>query len=158
MIITALLHDTAEDTPIFGNVTGDPSLFIKKGLFRLTKTFNEDVADMVMALTKLKYGEGTRFATKEDMLSFYFQNLLKHPKAVVLKAVDRLHNLRTLPVNGVEKIRKQIKETEDRILPLLDDISLADKSALAFELGKLKSLLQIELERLQSIDNQAQNR
>lgn len=152
MIIAALLHDTAEDTPMFGNVTGDPSLFMKKGLFRLTKTFNEDVADMVMALTKLKYGPGTRFLIKESMLEFYFQNLLSHPKAVILKAVDRLHNLRTLPENDLDKIRRQIKETEERVLPLLE------KNPAATEVEKLRGLLKKELLRLQYIDILSQNR
>lgn len=145
MIIAALLHDTAEDTPIFGNVTGDPSLFMKKGLFRLTKIFNGDVADTVMALTKLKFGNGTRFGTKEEMLSFYFQNLLTHPKAVILKAVDRLHNLRTLPKEDRNKIVKQIKETEERIIPMLDKVKVDFPDTVI----KLRSLIDKELSNLE---------
>jgi GTP pyrophosphokinase len=146
MIIAALLHDTAEDTPIFGNVTRDPSLFMRNGLFRLTQTFNEDVADMVMALTKLKYGEGTRFLTKDSMLEFYFQNLLNHPKAVILKAIDRLHNLRTLPPGDRNKIVKQIKETKERIIPMLDVV----KGSFPNIVAALSSLIGAELSKLES--------
>jgi GTP diphosphokinase / guanosine-3',5'-bis(diphosphate) 3'-diphosphatase len=93
LIITALLHDMVEDS-----FDIDPTVI---ELF-----FGPDVCRNVLLLSKIN---------KES----YISKLYAAPEHVVLiKACDRLDNLRSLPGCEAEFIERQAKETREKILPL----------------------------------------
>ncbi len=122
LIISFLLHDTGEDTPLFGNILESYDKFLETTKFRLSKVFGPEVTDITIRLTK-PHTDNIRFHTKEDVMSFYLAELKKSEDAILLKSVDRLHNLRSLPRNDLEKISRQIKETEEVYLPIFRSVS-----------------------------------
>lgn len=122
LLVTFFLHDTGEDTPLFGNITRSNDVFVRVASFRLKKAFNEQVADNFIRLTK-PFIDHVWFKTKEEMLTFYYQRLCESEDAILLKSVDRLHNLRSLPGNDPKKIARQIKETEEIYLPIFNSVS-----------------------------------
>ena len=142
LLISFLLHDVGEDTPMFGNVTKSYDVFVAKARLRLTKLFGEKVADTVIRLTKPSV-ENIRFSSKQEAFDFYVKELAKNEDAVLLKMVDRLHNLRTLPSDKPEKIEKQIRETRDVLLPIFEAVSGERKQYAEILVGKIKEQLAI---------------
>jgi hypothetical protein len=115
-IIAFLLHDTGEDTFLWGDAKTDYRLFQKTASHRLTKYFGSEVARLVIALTKPGV-DGIIFKTNDEVLDYYINSMEEEPKAKLNKMVDRLHNLRSLTKDMVEKILKTIKETEELYMP-----------------------------------------
>ncbi len=98
MIITALLHDSLEDTH---DLT--PEL--------LEHCFGSDVVHMIKLLSKVpKEGYIDRLTNCKDW------------KILALKACDRLDNLRSLmiPEVTVEFQKRQIQETKEKYIPVFD--------------------------------------
>ncbi|HEY5268037.1 MAG TPA: HD domain-containing protein [Candidatus Saccharimonadales bacterium] len=98
MIITALLHDSLEDTH---DLT--PEL--------LEHCFGSDVVHMIKLLSKVpKEGYIERLTNCKDW------------KILALKACDRLDNLRSLmiPEVTVDFQKRQIKETKEKYIPVFD--------------------------------------
>lgn len=121
IIISALLHDSIEDTPIMGNILLKESIWRKTARYRLKKIFDYRVADIVIALTKPRIN-GKRTSQKElnQKKKYSTQILTAPPEAGIIKMADRLHNLRTLSGTKKEKQRRQIKETREFLLPLFE--------------------------------------
>ena len=142
LLISFLLHDVGEDTPMFGNVTKSYDVFVEKARLRLTKLFGEKVADTVIRLTKPSV-ENVRFNSKQETFDFYVKELAKNEDAVLLKMVDRLHNLRTLPSDKPEKIEKQLRETRDVLLPIFEAVSGERKQYAEILVNKIKEQLAI---------------
>ena len=113
MIITALLHDSAEDTAIFGNPTQtDYQTWAKLVEDRVSRMFGEEVSKMVIALTKPPGEE-----------HFYLENLKKaSTETLLVKMADRLHNLRTLKDVPYKKRLVKIAETRDLYYPIFDNV------------------------------------
>lgn len=142
LIIILLLHDVGEDTPLLGNILASYDLFRKKAEWRLKRMFNAEVADGVLRLTK-PAKDNIRFHTREDVYSYFFQELEKSEKAILGKMIDRLHNLRSLP-NDLKKIKKQVDETESVYIPIFNKICGLNKPhAHIFLLQKIKDQLEI---------------
>ncbi len=104
-IITALLHDTVEDTGV--------------GYEDVKREFGENVADMVNGVTKL-----TNMEIRSDQ-SVEVENLRKlllalsrDVRVMLVKLADRLHNMRTIKSMPPEKQRKKARETMDIYAPL----------------------------------------
>lgn len=100
MIITALLHDSIEDT---ADLT--PEL--------LEHCFGSSVVSMVKLLSKVpKEGYMERLSNCHDW------------KVLAVKSCDRLDNLRSLmiPGNTVEFQKKQIKETKEKYFSIFDKL------------------------------------
>ena len=115
IIIAALLHDTVEDSPIFGNRKLPMKEWQETTLFRLTRIFNKEVARIVIALTKVG---GSAFKSKHEAEQYYIVNLKRTgPKAVLVKMADRLHNLRTIGQTTKEKQKRKIQETREVYFP-----------------------------------------
>ncbi len=98
MIIACLLHDSLEDTE---DLT--PEL--------LEFTFGSDVVSIIKKLSKVpKEGYIERLSMCVDW------------RTLLIKACDRLDNLRSLMIPGttLEFQKKQIKETREKYLPLCD--------------------------------------
>lgn len=100
MIISALLHDSIEDTEDLS-----PEL--------IEHCFGSPVASMVALLSKVpKEGYHERLSN------------CKNWKVLTIKACDRLDNLRSLMVPGttVEFQKRQIAETKEYYFPLFDQL------------------------------------
>lgn len=121
MIISFLLHDVGEDTPMFGSNDISYEAFTNVIRYRLEKIFNNYVADIVIHLTK-PFVDNIQFFTKDEVYNFYIEMVSKDEKAILGKMIDRLHNLRSFPEDKIEWIKKQIKETEEVYLPVFSSI------------------------------------
>ncbi len=114
-IVSALLHDTLEDTQL----TYD----------KVSRLFSPKVADMVQALTKLEIIENDHLISDEKIYSENYRNLLcavsKDIRVIIIKIADRLHNMETLQYIANEKKRKRIaKETLEVHVALSERIGL----------------------------------
>ncbi|MDB4940261.1 MAG: relA 1 [Candidatus Doudnabacteria bacterium] len=118
LIIACLLHDSVEDSAMFGNATQAYSKWKEVAEFRLRKVFNSQVADIVITLTKPKV-DGQELKTKAEAHHFYIENLSNAPaKTILAKMADRLHNLRSLAGTTPEKQRRIVAETREIYFPL----------------------------------------
>lgn len=75
--------------------------------------------------------------------------LIKLPLAVIIKAADRLHNLRTMP-DDRSFIEGYIKDTEEYILPCLEYINLGQGNKIRKLSDTATSLLCSEIKNLKS--------
>ncbi|SCW49818.1 GTP pyrophosphokinase [Sphingobium faniae] len=113
-IVTALLHDTIEDTL----VTYD----------EIEQAFGSDVARMVDGVTKLSkieaMSENERAA--ENLRKFLLA-MSDDIRVLLVKLADRLHNMRTLHfIKNETKRRRIAKETMDIYAPLAERIGMYD--------------------------------
>ncbi len=124
-IITALLHDTVEDTL----ATIDD----------ITKHFGPEVARLVDGVTKLskieQMAENERAA--ENLRKFLLA-MSEDLRVLLVKLADRLHNMRTLHhIKSPEKRRRIARETMDIYAPLAERVGMyeymREMQLLAFE-------------------------
>jgi GTP pyrophosphokinase len=111
-IITAILHDTLEDT----DATMDD----------LSSMFGQEVATLVNGVSKLTRIESQ---TVEGKQAENFRKLVlamsEDIRVLLVKLADRLHNMRTLHhINKPEKRRRIARETLDIYTPLAERIGL----------------------------------
>ena len=102
-IIAALLHDTVEDT--------------EYDLEHLRSDFGDEVAGLVDGVTKLdkvKYGQASAAETVRKMVVAMARDI----RVLVIKLVDRQHNMRTLSYLSVEKQEQKARETLEIYAPL----------------------------------------
>ncbi|MFO7757136.1 MAG: bifunctional (p)ppGpp synthetase/guanosine-3',5'-bis(diphosphate) 3'-pyrophosphohydrolase [Roseovarius sp.] len=104
-IITALLHDTIEDT---------------KASYRIVEEkFGSEVADLVDGVTKLT---NLQLSNSETKQAENFRKLLmamsKDLRVILVKLGDRLHNMRTIKAMRPEKQAQKARETMDIYAPL----------------------------------------
>ena len=97
-IAAALLHDAVEDTEL--------------SLVEVESDFGVEVAEIVDGVTKL---ERFQFDSKEAQQAATMRKMLvamaKDIRVLVIKLLDRLHNIRTLAPLPVEKQQRVAKET-----------------------------------------------
>jgi (p)ppGpp synthase/HD superfamily hydrolase len=149
LLIAFLLHDVGEDTPLFGNVTEGWTSFIGTARFRITRIFNERIADTVIRLTKPYVTPKTApFTDKATMMNHYLNELVMNEDAVVLKAIDRLHNLRTIPGHKQGWAAKQVIETEEVLIPVF--VQATGTHALLIDriLGKIRAQI-VEIKQIE---------
>jgi guanosine-3',5'-bis(diphosphate) 3'-pyrophosphohydrolase len=111
-IVTALLHDTIEDTL----VTWDD----------IKENFGEEIANLVDGVTKLSqlelFSERTKQAENFRKLMLAMSNDIR---VLLVKLADRLHNMRTLGFIADEDKRRRIaQETVDIYAPLAGRIGM----------------------------------
>lgn len=111
-IVTAILHDTLEDT--------------KATTEELTRLFGPEVASLVNGVSKLTKIEGQ---TVEGKQAENFRKLLlamsEDIRVLLVKLADRLHNMRTLDgIPKPEKRRRIARETIDIYAPLAERIGV----------------------------------
>ena len=110
-IITALLHDTVEDTDAT--------------LEDIEKLFGEEVKNLVNGVTKLTRIEVQSDKTKQ---AENFRKLVlamsDDIRVLLVKLADRLHNMRTLQYVREEKRRRIGRETLDIYAPLAERIGI----------------------------------
>lgn len=125
LIISALLHDSIEDTGIFGNQILGYKNLKEISNFRITTVFNKRVSNIIFNLTKLKV-DGIEIITKEQADKIYLNNLLKaNSETILIKMSDRLHNLRTLKDCTKEKLIRKVEETEVEYYPIFEKILIS---------------------------------
>ncbi|MHA6265266.1 RelA/SpoT family protein [Aliiroseovarius sp. CAU 1755] len=104
-IITALLHDTIEDT---GSTYSEVS-----------KLFGSDVAELVDGVTKLTNLQLSSSETKQaENFRKLFMAMSKDLRVILVKLADRLHNMRTIRAMRPDKQVQKSRETMDIYAPL----------------------------------------
>ncbi|MGB8621980.1 MAG: RelA/SpoT family protein, partial [Paracoccaceae bacterium] len=104
-IITALLHDTIEDT---------------KSTYReIADIFGAEVAELVDGVTKLTNLQLSSSETKQaENFRKLFMAMSKDLRVILVKLADRLHNMRTIKFQKPEKQVQKARETMDIYAPL----------------------------------------
>jgi len=99
LIITAVLHDTIEDTSLTKEM--------------ISQNFNKSIASKIEDLTRIKFNR--KITAGETVNSLFLQ----HKKDVLyIKLFDRLHNMITIGCMTVEKKKKIVEETIIHFIPL----------------------------------------
>ncbi len=104
-IITALLHDTIEDT--------------RSTYGEIAKRFGPEIAELVDGVTKLTNLQLSSSETKQaENFRKLFMAMSKDLRVILVKLADRLHNMRTIKSMGADKQVQKARETMDIFAPL----------------------------------------
>ncbi|MEA5162017.1 RelA/SpoT family protein [Cereibacter johrii] len=104
-IVTALLHDTIEDT--------------KSTYTEVARLFGEDIAELVNGVTKLTNLELSSAQSKQaENFRKLFMAMSKDLRVILVKLADRLHNMRTIKSMRPEKQAQKARETMEIFAPL----------------------------------------
>ena len=104
-LITALLHDTIEDT--------------KSTFTELSQLFGPEVADLVDGVTKLTNLQLSSAQSKQaENFRKLFMAMSKDLRVILVKLADRLHNMRTIKSMEQEKQHQKARETMEIFAPL----------------------------------------
>lgn len=117
MVIVALLHDVPEDSFFLGGpLLGRTAYQRASALIR--DLFNFNVVKGTMPLTKIAKGE--HYQTKDELDKANAEQLHESIRAVLVKIVDRTHNISTLYGTSLERQENKILETERYFLPVFE--------------------------------------
>ena len=104
-IVTALLHDTIEDT--------------KSTYAEVERMFGADIAELVDGVTKLTNLELSSTQSKQaDNFRKLFMAMSRDLRVILVKLADRLHNMRTIKSMRAEKQAQKARETMEIFAPL----------------------------------------
>ena len=124
-IVTALLHDTVEDT--------------LATIEEIERLFGADIARLVDGVTKLSKIETlTENERAAENLRKFFLAMSEDLRVLLVKLADRLHNMRTLHfIRSEDKRRRIARETMDIYAPLAERVGMyeymREMQLLAFE-------------------------
>jgi len=125
--VALLLHDVGEDTAVFGDMTRQRWNDFQSTLLQMaTDLFDRHVARIVPCLTKPCVNM-VDFGTKGQVNRYYYQGFrscdfeVRH-FSLLCKMIDRLHNLRSLPLDDKGRIIRTASETRRDLLPLFSHI------------------------------------
>ena len=104
-IVTALLHDTIEDT--------------RSTYSEVESRFGTEIAELVDGVTKLTNLQLSSTETKQaENFRKLFMAMSKDLRVILVKLSDRLHNMRTIRSMKVEKQGQKARETMEIFAPL----------------------------------------
>ncbi|KJV74264.1 HD domain protein [Orientia tsutsugamushi str. TA716] len=106
-IITAILHDTIEDTTLTKE--------------KIAIEFNDNIAEQVLALTRNRGGKKT---SSMKMI----QTLVNQDKVelLLIKLLDRLDNIKTIFIKPAKRRQEIILETQQEFIPLAEYLKLPE--------------------------------
>ena len=106
IIVASILHDMIEDTEVTAGMIFD--------------NFGQRIAEMVDRLTRDR-PDGTKLSVEEIL-----ENAYKHKdkEVLLIKFIDRLHNMETLDSMSDSKKQKIALETATVIIPFSEDVNL----------------------------------
>jgi GTP pyrophosphokinase/guanosine-3',5'-bis(diphosphate) 3'-pyrophosphohydrolase len=108
-IVTALLHDVIEDTPVSRD--------------DIAELFGDEIAELVMGVTKLSRLELQSEHTRQaENLRKFILAISRDVRVLLVKLADRLHNMRTLQHVSPAKRERIARETLDVYAPLARSI------------------------------------
>ena len=104
-IVTALLHDTIEDT--------------KSTYAEIARLFGEETAELVDGVTKLTNLQLSSHEAKQaENFRKLFIAMSRDLRVILVKLADRLHNMRTIRFQEADKQAGKARETMDIFAPL----------------------------------------
>jgi len=104
-IVTALLHDTVEDT--------------KASYRTVEERFGTEIAELVDGVTKLTNLQLSSSETKQaENFRKLFMAMSRDLRVILVKLADRLHNMRTIKAMRPDKQAQKARETMDIYAPL----------------------------------------
>jgi GTP pyrophosphokinase/guanosine-3',5'-bis(diphosphate) 3'-pyrophosphohydrolase len=104
-LVTALLHDTIEDT--------------RASYSEISERFGEEVASLVDGVTKLTNLQLSSTETKQaENFRKLFMAMSRDLRVILVKLADRLHNMRTIRAMRPDKQIQKARETMDIYAPL----------------------------------------
>ncbi|MFP3017741.1 MAG: HD domain-containing protein [Candidatus Tisiphia sp.] len=126
MIVTALLHDTIEDTKLTEKM--------------IAYIFGSQVASQVQDLTRVKpHGK----ISSAEMVEMLYKE--KKHDVLLVKLFDRLHNIQTVSAKSPEKAKKIIEETLRYFVVLAEYLGLPSVSKLIHTYTTINVLTDIDL-------------
>ncbi|ALS97137.1 bifunctional GTP diphosphokinase/guanosine-3',5'-bis pyrophosphate 3'-pyrophosphohydrolase [Lacimicrobium alkaliphilum] len=112
-LMSALLHDTIEDTPVSKE--------------QLIEEFGQSVADLVEGVSKL---DKIQFRSKREAQAENFRKMMmamtQDIRVILVKLADRTHNMRTLGALRPDKRRRIARETLEIYAPIAHRLGIHD--------------------------------
>lgn len=143
-IISALLHDTVEDT--------DMTLEEIKGIF------GHEVEKIIDGLTKIDVISDTSTTAQAETIKKILFSLSDDVRVILIKLADRLHNMRTLGSMPPEKQLRVVSETQYMYAPLAHRLGLYKIKSELEELSFKYSQPKIHSGIVDKIADSAENR
>jgi (p)ppGpp synthase/HD superfamily hydrolase len=106
VIVTAILHDIVEDTEVTAGMILDE--------------FGRRIEEMVDRLTRDR-PDGSKLSVEEILDNAYAKD---DKEVLLIKVVDRLHNMQTLGAKTVEKQKKTANNTLEKIISCSENIEI----------------------------------